>query len=159
MKNFCIQKFANIQSDSCARGTALIQIIRDGDHKELIDCLFNNGIPIAFPPSQLHEPFLAAIETGDFELARRLAARVDVNLQDTEGRTLLSLASRGGLEDLALFLLKDLHADVNLVDNEAKTALFYASKCHYNIVRYIVAAESFDVKVISSSVQPREDIP
>lgn len=144
------------QSDSRHMGATLVDLICERGHTALLKCFFDSDLTITFPPSQRYQrrhPVLTAIRMGDFELAKRLATRFDVNAQDADGRTLVSVASGNGLEDLTVYLLKDLHADINIRDHAGCTALLYASRRHYNIVRHIVSTEGFDAQAISCPVE------
>jgi ankyrin repeat protein len=82
-----------------------------------------------------------AAEFGDIEYAKLLLGHpgcdgkpIDVNAQDTEGTTILMLASYYGHEDMVRLILEH-GADPNLKDSKGRTALMRAgSSNHTNVV-------------------------
>lgn len=85
-------------------------------------------------------PFLTESDLEEMpDLKFLLGKKIPVDVQDTNGTTLLMVASARGFTKLAEALLKK-GADVELMANNGGTALFYAaSKGHVEIVKMLIA--------------------
>lgn len=142
-------------SSACTKATPM-DIFCERGHKNLLKQLLNSGLDTTFPSDRQfakRHPVITAAKRSDFELVEQLFRGIHVNNQDADGRTLLSVASEMGLEDLIVHLLRRQGADVNIRDHQGYSPLFYASRWHHKIARHILANEYVDLQVLSSPVQ------
>ncbi len=71
---------------------------------------------------------------------------VDVNLQTSDGRTALHMASQNGFVEMVRELLKQNKGDMNIMDDDGETALIVASKKgHVEVVRALLDHDDVDV--------------
>lgn len=90
-----------------------------------------------------------AVEFGDFEWTQQSMDSVgvdgipiNINAQDTNGETILMLASKYGHIEIVRFLL-DRGADTNIMDNQGQTALMKAkTKENSQIIQLLTQSES-----------------
>ncbi|CAL5070843.1 unnamed protein product [Urochloa decumbens] len=96
--------------------------------------------------SELGDIHVSAREGATDDILKHLAAGVDVNLRDTEGRTPLHWAvDRGHLS--AVEVLAKANADLNAKDNEGQTALHYAVVCEREDIAELLVKHHADLQI------------
>lgn len=108
--------------------TKVMSLIQFGVNK---DCEGNNGIT----------PLLHAAQRGNTDVVKYLVekAKVDVNVIDVMGNTILTSAVDSKKLDLLDYFIKKVKLDINKSNQYGNTVLMYAiSKGHFDIVNYLL---------------------
>lgn len=96
--------------------------------------------------SELGDIHVSAREGAMDDIEKHLAAGIEVNLRDSEGRTPLHWAvDRGHLN--AAEILVNANADVNAQDNEGQTALHYAVLCEREDIAELLVKHHADLQM------------
>ncbi|KAJ1273519.1 hypothetical protein BS78_06G287000 [Paspalum vaginatum] len=96
--------------------------------------------------SELGDIHVSAREGATDDIVKLLAAGVEVNVRDTEGRTPLHWAvDRGHLS--AVEVLAKANADMNAKDNEGQTALHYAVICEREDIAELLVKHHADPNI------------
>ncbi|KAJ1273518.1 hypothetical protein BS78_06G286900 [Paspalum vaginatum] len=96
--------------------------------------------------SELGDIHVSAREGATDDIVKLLAAGVEVNVRDTEGRPPLHWAvDRGHLS--AVQVLAKANADMNAKDNEGRTALHYAVICERKDIAELLVKHHTDPQV------------
>ncbi len=114
--------------------TPLINAIKRG-RPEIAKLLIESKVEVDAPDNQGNPPIRWAIEKGLSEIVAMLLAngtKVDF-VENSEGRTLLHIATLKGYKDLVDILLAK-GSDSNAEDNHDRTPLFYASRYGHKMV-------------------------
>ncbi|KAI2494513.1 serine/threonine kinase [Fragilaria crotonensis] len=84
---------------------------------------------------------------------------VDVNLQSSDGKTALHMASQNGLVEVVRALVQLNNVDVNMMDNDGSTALILASeKGHLEVVRALLKHDGMNVNVQNNDGETALDV-
>jgi Ankyrin repeats (3 copies) len=85
-----------------------------------------------FPPDEINEAFLLAVDRGLLELTKYLYCKIDdvdkITYSDCYQSTPLIMAVKKGFKHIVDFLLKEANANPNIVDSYGKTPLMYATE-------------------------------
>ena len=136
-----------------------------------VDCIDSHGkTPLHYAGKEMHQNVIIILITkfltdsectsvchGSNEwymiIIRMLIGKfnVDVNIADSNGRTLLHCGCNKGGLDMVRMLIAEFRADVNCVDFSGWTPLHYAcSGGHFDMVRMIIAEFKADINCIDS---------
>ncbi|TVU16641.1 hypothetical protein EJB05_40215 [Eragrostis curvula] len=95
---------------------------------------------------ELGDIHVSAREGAIDDIVKQLAAGVEVNMRDSEGRTPLHWAvDRGHLN--AVEILANAKADLNAQDNEGQTALHYAVLCEREDIAELLVKHRADLHI------------
>ncbi|KAL6844337.1 hypothetical protein ACP4OV_026010 [Aristida adscensionis] len=96
--------------------------------------------------SELGDIHVSAREGATDEIVKHLAAGLEVNTRDSEGRTPLHWAvDRGHLN--VVEVLANANADLNAQDNEGQTALHYAVLCEREDIAELLVKHHADLQI------------
>ena len=85
------------------------------------------GVPTQVSINELNSKLFDGVKTGNANTVLKLLQQgADVNAQDIDGLTPLSLAAGNGHTEVAQLLIQN-HADVNAKDNYGETPLIWAA--------------------------------
>ncbi|CAD6259023.1 unnamed protein product [Miscanthus lutarioriparius] len=107
--------------------------------------------------SELGDIHVSAREGATDDIVKLLAAGVEVNVRDTEGRTPLHWAvDRGHLS--AVEVLAKANADLNAKDNEGQTALHYAAVCEREDIAELLVKHHADLQIKDEDGNTAQDL-
>ncbi|AQK47323.1 Acyl-CoA-binding domain-containing protein 4 [Zea mays] len=107
--------------------------------------------------SELADIHVLAREGATEDIVKFLAAGVEVNMRDTEGRTPLHWAvDRGHLS--AVEVLAKANADLNAKDNEGQTALHYAAVCEREDIAELLVKHHADLQIKDEDGNTAQDL-
>lgn len=107
--------------------------------------------------SELGDIHVSAREGATDDIVKLLAAGVEVNVRDTEGRTPLHWAvDRGHLN--AVEVLAKANADMNAKDNEGQTALHYAAICEREDIAELLVKHHADPQIKDEDGNTAQDL-